>query len=265
MNDKQRYVVILAIIVLCGMLLMPPWLPQGYEPIFSAAGSRTLDWSRLGLQLAIVLCAAAGFYVALSKTAVSSEGPQPRCNLGMKLFVLALLVLLATAGGWAFISMNQKAETLEHLQNQQLAETQSRVRQKSVAAQEERQRLNHTSSLGEPKKWIPIKEITPGVTATLLTCWKQDCLFYRLHLTATAKDSLAALEFARAANHEYVLELINTEQQAVFQVRIEPSDLEQMKTPKGQVYALSTPQRSHPMRQSGYESACAWKLTLEQG
>lgn len=78
MNKPQKIVVLVAVCVVAGMMLFPPWneyranLGSTYAPLFRQPPTTTsVDDKRLFLQCAVVVVLAFGAYVVLSRKAGS--------------------------------------------------------------------------------------------------------------------------------------------------------------------------------------------------
>jgi hypothetical protein len=73
MNKAQKVVVLVAVLIVAGMMLFPPWVKRYYGITFYryifmvTTGSAVLDVSRLAVQCAAVAVLAFGACVALSR------------------------------------------------------------------------------------------------------------------------------------------------------------------------------------------------------
>lgn len=281
MNIGQRYVLVIGLLLVFGMILVPPWSSEGYAPVFAPPypGDR-IDVVRLLFQVAAVLVFSVAMWVMFKSDPAAVRNVEDRSaesgeceaeNIARRdsgdqssLYVLSAFVgVLLLVVGWHFYGEWEKElEARREWERTALIETnRERVRQEVVSEQVERAARfrEYVTSLAVPRLWPVIRTSVPGISARLFTYWKDGNLYFQVKLTGGAE----ALEHAGASHQNYKIVLRDTDGVEVFSASVNASELRPQGTSAGMVSALATDKVVHPCAMEIYEKLRAWEFIGE--
>lgn len=285
MNKKQYYILLFGLLGTFLIILVPPWKNGSYNLIIDQPSQNaSIDFTRLIAQIALLLIACLILYLFIIPTAekigksVSAYlNKHPITHRHIWIGSALLLTIISSTYIWHFYQTYQnniQAKEIIRRQQQVLAEgerqrTQAIVEEnrlrllatKSAYEQEKKRQLLLSAKLArlaQPHKWPLSKTYGNGVSAELITSWKENHLIYSFQLHGHP----AALEYAVDAHPITSILLLNNDGFIVHNIKIEASSIKQSRDSHGAVRTMLSNKQTFWCDMKEYESITHAQLQL---